>query len=295
MIFFAYNWPIKRPISGGKLEVVKDMLAHGAAVNATGPHGTTALHWAACEDRVEVAIALIDAGARVNSRAADGATPLHYAAREDSVDLVALLLKNGADPSVADNNGRRPIDLIYDETTGEGAGIAHLLKKFGSLPARELEPMPPPWRWGDPPIASSGPSSSSSTSLNNNNNNNGTSSTHVHSERTVSSASGNSREVLVTLGPDGKLSDFDYQRIRSAYLGKGIWRPDEGVHSASKGGNKASASGGVGGSEGFHIEERATMDLRALSLMDPPTFDEDEDEEPMRPRPETKDTGVGDD
>src|SRR5206468_11147483 len=63
--------------------------------------GTTALHWAARWDDVEMARDLARAGA--NARAANraGATPLFLAAMNGSATMIERLLKAGADPNAA--------------------------------------------------------------------------------------------------------------------------------------------------------------------------------------------------
>src|SRR2546425_2402537 len=72
-----------------------------ADVNAPQPDGTTALHWAARWDDVEMARDLARAGA--NARAANraGATPLFLAAMNGSAAMIETLLKAGADPNAA--------------------------------------------------------------------------------------------------------------------------------------------------------------------------------------------------
>ena len=71
-------------ISRGDLSRVKDLLDNGASVNERGRHATTALHWAASADEVDIVTTLLAHGGDPNLRAADGCTPLHYAVREDA-------------------------------------------------------------------------------------------------------------------------------------------------------------------------------------------------------------------
>ena len=55
--------------------------------------------------------ALLDAGIDVNTRYGDGTTALHWAAHRDSLDLVTDLLASGADVGVVDDHGVSPLAL----------------------------------------------------------------------------------------------------------------------------------------------------------------------------------------
>lgn len=97
-------------------------------MNEKGEHGTTALHWAACNNEAEIMRSLLQAGANPDACAVDGCTPLHYAAREDAAAATAMLLRFGADCRVTNNAGRVAGEEIYDDQDGgEGAEIARLL------------------------------------------------------------------------------------------------------------------------------------------------------------------------
>lgn len=116
-------------ISRGDLSRVKDMLDNGASVNERGRHATTALHWAASADEVDIVTTLLAHGGDPNLRAADGCTPLHYAVREDAVRSVEALLKGGADPELKNNKGNTPGDEIYDKEDEDGSLIAVALRR----------------------------------------------------------------------------------------------------------------------------------------------------------------------
>ena len=81
----------------GRLDAVKVLLAHGAAVNAKENwRGQTPLMWAAAEGHVEVVEALLAAGAEINARSNGGFTPMLFAVREGRAGVVRTLLKAGA-------------------------------------------------------------------------------------------------------------------------------------------------------------------------------------------------------
>src|SRR6476659_3503941 len=69
----------------GNMQTVRTLLQQGADVNAAQGDGTTALHWAAYRDDLEMAQVLIKAGANVKAATRVGAmTPLFMAAKNGS-------------------------------------------------------------------------------------------------------------------------------------------------------------------------------------------------------------------
>src|SRR4030095_7593999 len=82
----------------GNVDVVKELLAHGANVNAVHRgSGQTAIMWAAAEEHPEGVRALVEQGADVRARSTGGFTPLSFAARQGNEQSVRLLLTAGAD------------------------------------------------------------------------------------------------------------------------------------------------------------------------------------------------------
>lgn len=89
------------------------LIARGAAVNARGHCGQTALDSAAERDNVELVRALLDAGADINAKDKDGATPLLDALQDaESCDfkMARLLIKRGADVNLRGTYGKTPIE-----------------------------------------------------------------------------------------------------------------------------------------------------------------------------------------
>lgn len=72
-------------------ELIKELLAAGAKINAIGPKGLTALHWAAMAGNTAVVRLLLDHGADPNSRDDQHRTPLAHAKTNRHAAIVALL------------------------------------------------------------------------------------------------------------------------------------------------------------------------------------------------------------
>lgn len=68
---------------------------------------------------------LIDLGAEINAVGPEGRTALHYASRGNSVKLCELLLNAGADRTMLDRDGRTPLDFALESDKEE---IAQLLR-----------------------------------------------------------------------------------------------------------------------------------------------------------------------
>jgi len=76
---------------------LRALLEKKADVTAAQADGTTALHWVARWDDLEMADLLIRAGADVKAANRDGATPLFLASQNGSAPMIEKLLKAGAD------------------------------------------------------------------------------------------------------------------------------------------------------------------------------------------------------
>jgi len=120
-------------------------------VNASNPHGETALMLAAINNQLALAHVLIERGADVNkpewtplhyaatrghrqmmrllmehdayidSEAADGSTPLMMAAASASPLAVKLLLEEGADPTLVNNNNASALDIALSKDRQQSA------------------------------------------------------------------------------------------------------------------------------------------------------------------------------
>ena len=99
----------------------------GLDVNAPGPEGTPALHWAIRYGDLGMVQQLAAAGADLNLANPYGARPLQLAIENGHAELVEWLLKAGADPAARDRAGEPPIFLAatLGDTTTLKALLAH--------------------------------------------------------------------------------------------------------------------------------------------------------------------------
>lgn len=98
----------------GNLSFVKQALADGADANAREPQNETPLlTLAALMGHAEIAEVLIENGAAVNALGGDGGTALHAAAFLGRADAAKVLLDNGADATIRDNNGSSPHEVLH--------------------------------------------------------------------------------------------------------------------------------------------------------------------------------------
>ena len=98
--FFRYGKPLKE---SNKVDVVRQLIDHGADVAVRDETNLTPLHLAAFSGSVEVVQILIEHGANVAARDGRNVTPLHYAS--STVSSVAALLSyhrvDGTDSTIA--------------------------------------------------------------------------------------------------------------------------------------------------------------------------------------------------
>jgi ankyrin repeat protein len=104
-------------------------------VNATGPDGATALHWAVWFDDVATAELLIAAGAKVSTPNIHGVAPLPIACTNASAKMVALLLNAGADPNWATPEGETA--LMTAARAGNKQVVTFLLDRGANVNAAE--------------------------------------------------------------------------------------------------------------------------------------------------------------
>lgn len=100
----------------GHPEAARLLLAKGADPNLAARNSTRVapLHSAVAGGNVEIVRELLAHGADVNARQDLGFTPLHGAAVEGNPEMIGLLLAHGADRTMRDAGGKTPADLARE-------------------------------------------------------------------------------------------------------------------------------------------------------------------------------------
>ncbi|KAG2836521.1 hypothetical protein PC113_g20008 [Phytophthora cactorum] len=101
----------------GHKDVVELLLDHGAELEASsGTNKTTPLRGAVSKGRADVVELLLARGADANAtQPTDGTTSLHSAAANDFGSILKMLVVAGADPDREDREGRTPMDYAASD------------------------------------------------------------------------------------------------------------------------------------------------------------------------------------
>ena len=119
---------------GDEPEMVRDLLAAGAHVNAPDDYGRTAL-WFACEGRdLQLVQTLVEAGARVNPAAGSGDSPLEKAIQARQLEIVRYLISKGAD--LGDRSTRSLPLMVQAAHTGDLAIFDLLIERGKTTPTK---------------------------------------------------------------------------------------------------------------------------------------------------------------
>lgn len=113
-------------------QAVRSLLKLHADVNAPQADGTTALHWAARWNDVEMTDALIAAGANVKARNRFGSTPLALACTNGGAAIIERLLKAGEDANAVESD-TGDTALMLAARTGKPDAVKVLLE-HGATP-----------------------------------------------------------------------------------------------------------------------------------------------------------------
>jgi ankyrin repeat protein len=132
----AAEAPIADAAMNGNREAVIALVGQKADVNAAQGDGTTALHWAAFHDDVEMVKALLAAGASPKAATREGAiTPLSMACTNGSAAVIAALLQAGADANEKNANGTTA--LMTAASSGSVDALRVLLDRGADIQAKE--------------------------------------------------------------------------------------------------------------------------------------------------------------
>ncbi len=116
---------------------VQALLKKGADVNAAQGDGTTALHWAAIRNDLEIGRLLIRSGANVNAATRiGGLTPLYLAATAGNAAMISELLKAGASAKSA-NSVNGTTALMKASAAGSAEAVKLLLDRGADVNAKE--------------------------------------------------------------------------------------------------------------------------------------------------------------
>jgi ankyrin repeat protein len=121
----------------GDIGVIRELLSHGALVNARDNSGCTALYYAVDADKPAAAEALIAAGADPNTARRVGPSPIVNAAESGKTECLRVLLAGGADPNGEEDPapGEAPVGgpLFAAVLNGQEANV-RLLLNSGAAP-----------------------------------------------------------------------------------------------------------------------------------------------------------------
>ncbi len=113
-------------VRSGDVVTVKALLREHVPVNSAEGDGSTALHWAAYDNNLDIARLLIAAHADVNATTRlEAQTPLYMAAENGSAPMVELLLRRGAHVNQPDSLGTTP--LMVASAAGNVEAVKALL------------------------------------------------------------------------------------------------------------------------------------------------------------------------
>ncbi|HWF07698.1 MAG TPA: ankyrin repeat domain-containing protein [Bryobacteraceae bacterium] len=121
----------------GNEAAARNLVSQHVDVNTQEGDGSTALHFAAYADNLQIADLLIRAGARVDAANDLGATPLHLACNNGSLAMVDRMLAAKADANARLLNGETV--LMSCARTGNAAAVKALLVHGAHAKAAEPE------------------------------------------------------------------------------------------------------------------------------------------------------------
>jgi hypothetical protein len=127
--------PLVEAVKAGNRAKAIALVAEKTDVSAQEADGTTALHWAARQNDLDLADRLLNAGADATAVNRYGVTPLYLAAVNGSAPMIERLLAAGADANEVGNEGESVLMTVA--RTGNVAAAEALLRNGAVVDARE--------------------------------------------------------------------------------------------------------------------------------------------------------------
>ena len=124
----AESTPLIEAVKRHDRVAVNALLDRGADVAAAEGDGTTALHWAAQIDDLDMIEVLLDAGAAATATNRFNVTPLELASNNGNAAAIEQLLQAGADPNALSREGQTP---LMSAALGGNVGAVEALLAHG--------------------------------------------------------------------------------------------------------------------------------------------------------------------
>jgi ankyrin repeat protein len=117
------------------VKTVRDLIAERVNVNATEVDGSTALHWAAQRDNLEIVNLLLTSGANPKAATRYNLTPLYLACVNGNAEIIERLIRAGADANTISEEGETA--LMTASVTGKVDAVQTLLSHGADVNAKD--------------------------------------------------------------------------------------------------------------------------------------------------------------
>jgi ankyrin repeat protein len=135
-VLSAADTRLSEAAMNGDASAVRSLIQQKADVNGAQGDGSTALHWAAFRDDLDMVKMLLGAGANVKAATREGAiTPLFMACTNGNAAVIEALLNAGADAKSVKANGTTP--LMTAAASGSVDAVKVLLDRGAEINAKE--------------------------------------------------------------------------------------------------------------------------------------------------------------
>ena len=100
--------------SKSNIPIVEFLIEKGAHLNEINSQGTTALHYAAYHNRIDIAWILLSEGANPDIQSKTGTTPMMIAASQCYHNITNMIIKFGGNVDLKNKLGETAVDLNKD-------------------------------------------------------------------------------------------------------------------------------------------------------------------------------------